>query len=332
MKGMKFIYDLNLLLPGDVILKRDPGSEISDRVMTSTNSEFSHAMLYLGNSSYIDVGNRVQAKNLQRYVFESPDNTCVLRLKKELWDGDTIYKAIQYARSVVANPYSIRDALNLEAGRVLTYTENTQICTRLVSKAYQYAGMKIVDNIEMCTPQEIKESKSLHIIEGCYRVASEFDIRFSKTHDVVDDMIKATDKLISSMVVYGEGKLRSIEDITNYAINHPQDDDYIAKLLQESGYLDVLELDKQYNAYHYDPVAFLNFYKEKYRDAALQLVNANLSEVRMYENELNKYRMIQSMLNFDSKYLQLQIGLYNRIIDSYRQRAFVGMLVLHNLF
>lgn len=329
---MEYIYDLNLLLPGDVILKRDPVCKISDRVMTSTNSEFSHAMLYLGNSSYIDVGRRVQARNLQRYVFESPENTCLLRLKKEFWDGDTIYRAIQYARSVVAEPYSIRDALNLEAGRILTYTDNTQICTRLVSKAYEYAGLKIVDNIEMCTPQEIKESKSLHTIEGCCRVASDFDIRFSKTHDVVDDMIEATDKLIVSLVGYGDGKLRSIENITNYAINHPQDDDSIAELLQASGYLDVLDLDKQYNAYHYNPVAFLDFYKEKYRDAALQLVNANLSDVRMYENELNKYRMIQSMLNFDSKYLQLQIDLYNRIIDSYRQRAFVGMLVLNNLF
>ena len=145
-------------------------------------------------------------------------------------------------------------------------------------------------------------------------------------------MIEATDKLIVSLVGYGDGKLRSIENITNYAINHPQDDDSIAELLQASGYLDVLDLDKQYNAYHYNPVAFLDFYKEKYRDAALQLVNANLSDVRMYENELNKYRMIQSMLNFDSKYLQLQIDLYNRIIDSYRQRAFVGMLVLNNLF
>ena len=329
---MEYIYDLNLLLPGDVILKRDPVCKISDRVMTSTNSEFSHAMLYLGNSSYIDVGRRVQARNLQRYVFESPENTCLLRLKKEFWDGDTIYRAIQYARSVVAEPYSIRDALNLEAGRILTYTDNTQICTRLVSKAYEYAGLKIVDNIEMCTPQEIKESKSLHTIEGCCRVASDFDIRFSKTHDVVDDMIEATDKLIVSLVGYGDGKVRSIENITNYAINHPQDDDSIAELLQASGYLDVLDLDKQYNAYHYNPVAFLDFYKEKYRDAALQLVNANLSDVRMYENELNKYRMIQSMLNFDSKYLQLQIDLYNRIIDSYRQRAFVGMLVLNNLF
>lgn len=58
---MEYIYELNLLLLGDVILKRELGCEISDRVMTSTNSEFSHAMLYLGNSSYIDVGRRVQA-------------------------------------------------------------------------------------------------------------------------------------------------------------------------------------------------------------------------------------------------------------------------------
>lgn len=327
---MDFIYDLNKLLPGDIILKRTPGDEISERVMNSTHSDYSHAMLYLGDSSYIDVGHRVQARNLQRYVFNDRKNTCLLRLKKELWDSEIVCKAIAYARSVVANPYSIRDALNLEEGRVFSYTENTQICTRLVTKSYEYAGLKIVDNIEMCTPQEILNSSCLSIIDNCIREATLLDVKFSKSYDVIDDMVKSTDKLINLMSIYNNGTLRSVEAITNYAINHPRDDEKIADLLKLSGYLDVLDLDREHNTHHYNPIAFVEYYKEESRVAALQQIDFNVRKVEMYESEISKYHMIQSLLNFKSRYLELQIELYERIINSYRQRAFVGMLVLHN--
>lgn len=326
---MSYIYDLNKLLPGDVILKRTPGENISERVMEATHSDYSHAMLYLGDSSYMDVGQRVQARDLQRYIIEDPDDTCLLRLNEEHWNEEIICKSIEYARSVVANPFSIRDALNIEGGRTSTSTPNTQICTRLVSQAFQYAGLQIVGNIEMCTPQEILESTYFTIVTDVLREASDFDIRFSKTHDVIEDMVAATDKLVTLMTDFAGGELRTVEAITNYAITHPEDDAKIASILKESGYLDVLELDKKYNPHHYDPVQFIEFYGESYYHAALQEVDICLRSVGMYETELKKYKWIQSNISFHSQYLELQIDLYNRIIQSYRERTMVRLIVSH---
>ena len=78
---MKYIYDMSKLLPGDIILTRDPNDEISRRVMTSTRSDYSHAMIYVGGSSCIGAEKRVQARNLARILFDAPNDTCVLRIK-----------------------------------------------------------------------------------------------------------------------------------------------------------------------------------------------------------------------------------------------------------
>lgn len=155
---VKYIYDMTKLLPGDIILTRDPNNQLSRRVMESTNSDYSHAMIYVCGSSCIGAEKRVQARNLARFLFDEPKNTCLLRVKKDYQTPVTIDAVIYYARRVIGNPYSLADALRLELGRTERYTFDTQICTRLVAKAFEFSGLKIVENAEMCTPQEILES------------------------------------------------------------------------------------------------------------------------------------------------------------------------------
>ena len=60
---VKYIYDMSKLRYGDIILVRFPGDSLSDRVRESTNSEYSHAMLYVDDSSYIEASDRVVARN-----------------------------------------------------------------------------------------------------------------------------------------------------------------------------------------------------------------------------------------------------------------------------
>src|SRR5574344_1923055 len=159
----KYIYDMTLLRPGDIIMVRYPNNEVSQRVMESTHSEFSHAMIYVDGSSYIEADCRVQARNLARCLFDDTADTCVLRIKEQYLNPNTIDAAVYYARFVVGNPYSIMDALRLEDGRTEAFSFDTQICTRLVAKAYAFSGLKIVDNIEMCTPQELVESRCVEV-------------------------------------------------------------------------------------------------------------------------------------------------------------------------
>ena len=327
---MKYIYDLTKLQIGDIILKRDD-TETSNRVRVATNSDYSHAMLYVGSTSYIDAGKRVRAKNLQRYLFDDPEDTCVLRVKKEFLFPLLKEFAVFYVRSVVGNPYAYMDAFRMERGEYDKFTENKQICTRLVAKGYALCGLKLVDNVEMCTPQQLLESEKVEILRDCYREATDFDMKFAATYDVTEDMADATDKMFSALYDYSDGRIRSIADLNNYIIAHSDDDKDIAKIIAESGYLNVLELDEIHNKYNYDVEEFKSFYGEKSMQAAYEMLEENRETMFFYDSQLEDLLDIQQNLGRESQYFNQQIDLYKRIKAQHRKRERNARYVLNSL-
>ena len=74
-----FILDLNKIEEGDVLLTSQKGL-ISKTVRVFTNSNFSHAILYVGYGSYIHSDSLgVHSSNIQRLIFQDPENVTVLR-------------------------------------------------------------------------------------------------------------------------------------------------------------------------------------------------------------------------------------------------------------
>lgn len=328
---IKYIYDMPKLMPGDIILTRDPNSELSRRVMRSTNSDFSHAMIYVCGSSCIGAEKRVQARNLARFLFDNPKDTCVLRLKTEYQTPILIDAAIYYARVVVGNPYSLADALRMESGRNNKSTFDTQICTRLVAKAYEFSGLRIVDNVEMCTPQEILESKCFDKHWNFLRVAKDFDIRFAESYDVTEDMRKSTEVFFDSLKTINGGKIRSMQALTDFVIEHPEVDATVCDLLQQSGYLNVLKIEEEKNTYNYDKDVFIDFYgEENAYGNAISALEENLDGIYRYEQEYmdltKKYFASGSKL----RYLILMIELYMQIIEQYQRRLRVCYEVMYD--
>lgn len=328
---VKYIYDMSKLLPGDIILTRDPNCELSRRVMDSTNSDYSHAMLYVSGSSCIGAEKRVQARNLARFLFDDPKNTCVLRIKKEYQTPITIDAAIYYARLVVGNPYSIVDALRMELGRTDNSTFDTQICTRLVAKAFEFSGLRIVDNVEMCTPQEILESRCFDKHWDYLRVANDFDIRFADSYDVTEDMRKSTEKLFDSLKIIDEGKIRSMQALTDYVMKHPEVDATVCELIQQSGYLKVLEIEEEKNIYNYDKNVFIDFYgDDNAYEAAICALEENLEGIYRYEQEckdlIKKYFASGRKL----RYLIMMVELYKQIVEQHQRRIRVCYEVMYD--
>lgn len=327
----KYIYDMSKLLPGDVILTRDPNCELSRRVMISTNSDYSHAMIYVGGSSCIGAEKRVQARNLARSLFDDSKNTCVLRIKKEYQAPITIDAAIYYARDVVGNPYSMADALRLEMGRTDNSTFDTQICTRLVAKAFEFSGLKIVDNVEMCTPQEILDSKCFDKHWDFLREANDFDKRFAASYDVTEDMRKSTEKLFDSLKIIDEGKIHSMQALTNYLIGHPEVDEIVCELLKQSGYLNVLQIEENKNPYNYNKDVFIDFYGvDNAYEAAICTLEENLEGIYRYELECRD--LIKKFFANGRKlrYLIVMIELYKKIVEQYQKRIRVCYEVMND--
>jgi hypothetical protein len=299
--------------------------------MESTGSEFSHAMIYVCGSSCIGAEYRVQARNLARTLFEDINDTCVLRIKQEFQSPTIIAAAIYYARLVVGNPYSLADALRLELGRTDDSTEGTQICTRLVAKAFDFSGLKIVDNVEMCTPQELLESKYVDVYRDFLREASDFDLRFAASYDVTEDMVKATDKLFDSLKTVGDGTIRTLTALTDYVIHHPESDETACELLQQSGYLDVLDIEEEKNTYNYDKDIFMDFYGEdKAYEAAIGALEENLEGISRYEETCRVFIMKYFASGRKLRFLIMMISLYKRIVEQYQSRIRVCYEVMND--
>ncbi len=327
---VKYIYDISRLQYGDIILVRFPGNDLSERVMESTNSEYSHAMLYVGDSSYIEAADRVVARNPARLILDNQSDSCVLRVKEEFLKPYTIDAAIYYARKVVGNPYAYRDALRLEAGRTDEFTIEKQLCTRLVAKAFAKSGLYLVDNIEMCTPQQLQDSEYVEIHREYLRETTDFDLKFAASYDVTDDMVNSIFKLFDSLRPFSGGNLRTMKQLIDYVTSHDEDDETIAKLLQASGYLDVLKIEEERNKYNYDKDEFIRYYGDNSYEAAISGLETNRKGKYRYEAECNE--LIRQFVagGMKSHTMLLLIALNKQIIEQHEFREKVCFEVMED--
>ena len=317
---VKYIYDMSKLRYGDIILVRFPGDSLSDRVRESTNSEYSHAMLYVDDSSYIEASDRVVARNLARLLFDDTSDTCVLRVKEEFLKPYTIDAAIYYARDVVGNPYAAMDALRLEAGRIDNHTSETQICTRLVAKAYAKSGLYLVDNIEMCTPQQIQDSRFIEVKRDYLREARDFDKKFAASYDVTTDMVNAIFRLFDMLKPFANGSLRTMRQLIDHVSRHHEDDEPIDRLMKDSGYLDILKIEEEKNKYNYDKEEFIRYYGDDAYVAACSALETNRRGKYRYKQECTELNRLFIANGMNSHFLLSLIALNKQIIEQYELR------------
>ncbi len=175
-----FLIDPKLLKKGDIFLTRSESRE-SELIRKLSGSDYSHCILYVGESSCIESnGLGVQAQNLQRIIFDKLDDALVLRLKTEA-SKEQIDEIIAFARQMIGTEYSAAEArlasLDIQEN---AKDINKQFCTRFVAQAYRDAGFKIVSNPDYCTPKDLQSSLLLSKIENVMREASESEELLAK--------------------------------------------------------------------------------------------------------------------------------------------------------
>lgn len=168
----KYILKYADLQRGDIIIDRENSQE-SLRIRKFTNSDYSHARLYVDRSVMEANGLGVQSVNPQRIIYDSPDDVVVLRCKKI--DEEQKFKACQFARSEFAKEYG------------LSGSDNSQFCFRLVAEAYSYAGIEITNTPTRCNANDFLNSEKLEMVPDMVRVASEEDLAIAYGEGVMKD-------------------------------------------------------------------------------------------------------------------------------------------------
>ena len=325
------------LVPGDIVLSRHSfgiGIEkisdvvISKIIRTGSNGDYSHAMLYLGQTMVHAHKPGVFSLNPQRIYVSAPDDICVLR-HLSLSD-EARCKIANYARSQVGTLYSTSEAITtviLHKTKVPSLTQQ-QFCSRLVAQSYLAAGIRLVSNADYCAPGDFLRSEALDLVPDITRLANSVDLEIINSRDFVLENQSNTFAWLDKAreIAQKDGThIRSLNDAIYFAMEHPSADRAIATAIRESGYLNTWCEDDKAHPYRHEEIDLFALAQTRHKAFANE-VNAIIPSARRFSLELLFMREISKWSK--SETLELHIELYNSLVRNLGDRAVVMARVL----
>jgi len=302
---MKYILDASKLDTFDIILTKNKKIP-SKLIRYFTSSDYSHASVYMSDYSIIEATRegRVFSQNTQRLIFDNIDDCKVLRYKNILTDSDKI--ALEFfLRSNVSTRYSVS-----EAYKTLDYSETDeqaikreQFCSRLVAQAFAEIGVKLVHNIDYCSPEQLNSSDLLETVPNVIRVATDKEIAFFKTKNpIIDNQIQNYLWLDNVTKLAKKEKYQIINqnDVESFLIKHPEYDRQVCKFIKKTNYLSQYKLDEVINPPRYKYISSVNLNIEEELSAAISLSRRHLISYSychfMYKkNKLNYFSILKDL-------------------------------------
>ncbi|WP_261859280.1 YiiX/YebB-like N1pC/P60 family cysteine hydrolase [Photobacterium sanguinicancri] len=319
-----YLLDRTKLKPGDIILTRS-NEKNSSLICKITKSDFSHAILHVGESSYIHSDPYgVHSSNIQRLLIDELRFAKVVRVDNPV----AIEKAIAYARLQVGTSYSKVSAANAFAKVFTKLDAKRQFCSRLVAKAFESAGVRLVANSDACLPQEIADSIFVHEVKDCVYQAEPEEIEFANSFDPIKKQTEITNSILKSTRKLLGNKIQSLSDITSALIADPKYDNEITKIYESSGYLTMWVYEQERNPWRYSVDLFRALplsESEQYALATRELKIANRL-LGLYKNNLEQYFYIRELHGL--KYANQQFILYKKLVENALDHKFTAEDIL----
>lgn len=325
---MLYILNIEQLEPGDIILA-GYNDKNSREIQRRTNSKYSHAMLYW-NGSILHAADIVISENPSRMLFKEDESVCILRLKDELWNELRIKCLINYARTFVGTYYDIEALIAMKRGNVVTPNDNRQMCSKFVAQCYDYVCLDLVEDCELCTPEDINKSKIMNHVDNPLLEATEDDIKFANSYDVTKVQHKAIkDFLVSLNELFPEEDIVSLMQVEKFIEKEPTNGDVVLELLKKTDYFDLWRLEKEHCQYLYNSDEFKSMWKD-WRGAVKQAI-AIIQESKLIigdkEGDILAYEQKIATVG-DIDYYRQMIEVRKRVIERAKERIEVAEQVL----
>jgi hypothetical protein len=268
--------------------------------------------------------------NLQRKLVEKKEYVCVLRLKDDV-SPEVMENIILNARINVGMSYSIDDAKGIVSEKYRPGNLRRQTCTRFVAQAFEKAGIRLVENANFCSPEELLKSELLVEVEDVLHEAEEKDIAYAnsesvltKQHEIIKDvLLKAREATKSD--------IQEINELKDYVIQHPEYDETIATIFTESGYLDLWREEEARMPHHYDLKKFVDYYGKDVLEAAQIIIETSQLELMRYM--FCHFQLSQDMKKFGHlKVVKMFTDLYENLTDFTMRRMVVAESVLDCIY
>lgn len=293
-----YVFDIEKLEEGDILLTAQKKLlSVSTAIKVLTWSRYSHAMMYVGNYSFIHAvaNGGVRRQNIQYEFFKKDSQACVLRVK----DTKIAKRACEYVKLQVHTQYSVREAIRTKIE--LKEEGNRQFCSRLVAEAYAKAGLPLVKNSSLCSPQELYESSLTEVVFGCLREATSNDLMIKETVDTTSIWAIFEASIFEKIRIFTGEDIQNTEDLLRFLIYNPYYDDAIVQLHKDENYFNFLKLLK-YRDYHNSYEALVKYFpknisKENFIKEEMQSIEKMIKECQ-YSFELYQSKENDFKLNF----------------------------------
>ena len=255
-----FLVDQQQLEVGDVILSS--GYKLhSKAIQIGTQSQYSHAGIWVGGTMIEAVMDGVYSKNLQRVLSKDREHLAVLRSVNPLTMQQK--EVIEnFARDKVGSLYSFREAISVVRNeRKRPEPSASEFCSRLVARAYESAGIILegVVDYNYCSPADLERSSSFKKLEEVIIKASPEQIEFASTEDPTKPQADAAFQWLRAVRKLAKNKnmeVQTINHIFKFVFDYPEFDEEVCLLADKSGYFLYYDDDRKRNPYRYDNELF----------------------------------------------------------------------------
>jgi len=230
----------------------------SSTIKLATNGNYSHAILCLSKQSIIEADrDGVHTNNLMRLSWNDPSDFNIFRLNRPLTE-DEILKISDFARSRHGVIYSVRGAV--ASALKITEDNHAEFCSRLVARAFAYAGINLVENPDNATPADLEHSQLLiqcnykKVIYMGQALSELIEVNRDSPLDLQKDIVTNLYKGIRSKIA---SNVMNEEDIMHYLWDLPEDefiesDQKITEITDASYYPYMFSSDYSRNPESYD--------------------------------------------------------------------------------
>ncbi len=302
------------LQAGDIILTARR-TKLGKGIRLSTRGLVSHAMIYVQHSSIIDsTSDGVQARNLQRELFELDEQVFAFRLRTPL-SAAQLTSIIDFARSQIGTRYSRSEAVKSLIGGSRPRTTQ-QFCSRLVARAYASVGVQLVDDEDYCTPEELRTSPLLDELGDLTEMVPDAEVAAGRQRPNPVLMMQTSQNIILEAARQLDSTIETFEDLHRLVRQHPEWDSQIAEIYQSSGYLDIWKVDVEANPWHYDAalMEMAGIDAETLREHCVATLREAYSGLNRYAVMLHYYSAANA--GEERETTALLVSLYQRLVDN----------------
>lgn len=323
------IINSEILEKGDIILTTT-NEKLSDVIKKATNSDISHAMMYVARGSVMDsTSNGVHSKNIEKIFYEDNCSIYVLRLINPI-DDFLKDNVIDFVRASTGTPYSMKEAALSAKEMKNSGGSEKMFCSRLIARAYSSVGIELHQNPNFCTPENLKNSTLLRQVENFSIEISEKEIeQIILAGDDTKGMSEVTNKLLAGVRKISP-KILSVNDIIEVSVKFQKFDSKLADAYKDSGYLDYWKTQEEKYPWRYDISEMFELHDRLKNTARLNSLvrycNDTLidDENGVFEHWYRNAVTVASLYQrYPREVLKLELRLYKNLCDQHDRRMAV---------